>query len=123
MKHRTILQALVASLALLVAMPSFADRDHHRHGHDDHGHWKHRGHRHHHHHYRHHDAYRAYGDPGCRLEGWYDRGGYYRERQVCREMRVGLPLPPPAILLPPAPPAMVLQPPSVVIQPPGIYVR
>lgn len=121
MKHRTILRALAASLALLVAMPSFADRDHHRHGHDDH--WKHRGHRHHHHHHRDY-GYRAYGDSGCRVEGWYDRGGYYRERQVCREQRVGLPFPPaPAVLMPPVPPAVVLQPPSVVIQPPGIYVR
>lgn len=122
MKHRSVRQALVASLILLVAAPSFAGHDHHRDWRGDDDRWKHRGHRHHHHHRDY--GYRAYGDPGCRVEGWYDRAGYYRERQVCREMRVGLPFPPaPAVLLPPVPPAVVLQPPSVVIQPPGIYVR
>lgn len=105
MKYLAIRAAFVC-LALSLSLPSFADHDHY----DRH---EHRG-----HHHRHdYDSYRGgYGDPGCRVEGWYDRGGYYRERQVCRGARVGLPFPP-------APPAVYLQPPSVIIQPPGVYFR
>jgi len=105
MNHR-IIRAAFACLAIFLSLPSYADHGHHdRHGHRDH---------HHRHDY---DSYRGgYGGPGCRMEGWYDRRGYYRERQVCRGASIGMPYPP-------MPPAVFLQPPSVVIQPPGVYIR
>jgi hypothetical protein len=40
----------------------------------------------------------------CRVEGWYDRDGYYHERRVCPEPEavINIPLPfPPGIPLPP----------------------
>jgi hypothetical protein len=40
----------------------------------------------------------------CRVEGWYDRDGYYHERRVCPEpaVEINVPLPlPPGIPLPP----------------------
>jgi hypothetical protein len=107
MKHRAIKAAFVC-LAISLSLPSLADRDHHqRHHHRDH---------HHRHGYDSYGYASGYADPGCRVEGWYDRGGYYHERQVCRGARVGMPFPPP-------PPAVFLQPPSVIIQPPGVYFR
>ena len=109
MKYR-VTKAVFVCLAISLSLPSFADHDHYDRG-------EHRGHHHHRHGY---DGYRGgysgYSDPGCRVEGWYDRGGYYRERQVCPGARVGLPFPPP-------PPTVFLQPPSVIIQPPGVYFR
>ncbi len=97
-------KVVLASLLLALSVPAFADGDGHRHHH------KHKHHRHYgHDHYR--DDYR--GGP-CRVDGWYDRHGHYRERSVCGESRVMVPVPAPAIYL---------QPPSVVIQPPGVYLR
>jgi hypothetical protein len=113
MKHLGIKLGILI-LAGLMALPSYAHRDG-----DE---W--RGHRHHEYrhleHRHHHDAYpgpyaRPYARPGCWIEGGYDRAGYYRERQVCREARVVVPMLPP--------PAVVFQPPSVLIQPPGVYLR
>jgi hypothetical protein len=112
-------KALLVGLAISLSLPAFADRDH------DEGerHW-----RHHHRHDHDRGYYRGgYGGPGCRVEGWFDRAGYYRERQICPEARVVMPYPPlpPArvAIFPPMPPAVVLQPPSVMIQPPGVYIR
>lgn len=103
MKHLGI-QFCMLVLAGMLALPAQAHRN------DDE--W--RGHR--HREYRHHhEPYPRYAGPGCWIEGGYDRAGYYRERQVCREARVALPLLPP--------PAVLFQPPSVLIQAPGIYVR
>lgn len=103
-------KALVAGLLLVVALPTMAD--------DDDG-WRHR--KHHHHHRHHHDHYRGddYRGP-CRIEGWYDRYGDYRERRVCRERggsRVMVPM------MPMMPPAVHIQPPALILQPPGVYVR
>lgn len=100
---------LLLCLAFAVSAPSLADRD------DDDDEW--RGGRehleyrrnHHHHHQKHH---RHYVNTPCRVEGWYDRHGYYHERQSCRETRVRMPGP-----------TLMLAPPSVIIQPPGIYIR
>jgi len=106
MKQHAIRAAFVC-LAVSFSLPSLAD---HR-GHGEGRHWK------HHHRHDHDRYYGGHAGPGCRVEGWYDRGGYYRERQVCREPRVvGMPFPP-------MPPAVLLQPPSLVIQPPGVYFR
>lgn len=110
---RSTLKVLLSSLAIAVSMPVFADRG----DHDRHEHRHYRDHRHDHRH----DHYRGgYRDAPCRIESWYDRDGYYRERRVCREARVSIPGP--AVFLPP-PPALFVQPPSVVIQPPGVFFR
>lgn len=106
---RCSLKVLLSSLAIAISMPVLADRD----DHDRHDHRHHRDHR--------HDHYRGgYRDAPCRVESWYDRAGYYRERRVCREERVSIPGP--AVFLP-APPAIFVQPPSLVIQPPGVFFR
>ena len=106
MKHRAIKAAFVC-FAISLSLSSFAGHGHHE-----------RHHHHRDHHHRHgYDGYRSgYADPGCQVEGWYDHAGYYRERQVCWGVRVGMPFPPP-------PPAVYLQPPAVIIQPPGVYFR
>lgn len=97
----SFLKSLLASLVISISMPAFADRDdHERHGHRhyrEHGNNHHRG---------------DYRNGPCRVEGWYDRHGYYQERRVCRESRVSIPGP-----------TVYVQPPSFVIQPPGIYLR
>lgn len=105
------LKPLLSAFAIALSLPALADRD----DHERHGHRHYRDHHHHDHHYR-----GAYRESPCRVEGWYDGGGYYRERQVCREDRVRISGP--AVFLPP-PPAVFLQPPSVVIQPPGVFLR
>ena len=95
-------KVVLVSLLMALSVPTFADDDEHRHHHKHHRH-------HDHAYYR--DDYR--GGP-CRVDGWYDRHGYYRERRVCGESRVMVPVPAPSIYL---------QPPSLVIQPPGVYLR
>lgn len=97
------IKTLLASIALAVSLPAFADRD-------DHDRRHHRGHGYEHSYYR---------DDACRYKSWYDRDGHYHERRVCRDARY--PAPRPVVMMPPQ--AIVLQPPSVYIQPPGIFIR
>lgn len=101
---RSVIRAIFACLAITLAAPTFADRNDHE--------WRserrHGKHRHHHH-----DHYRsAHWASPCRVDGWYDHHGRYRERQICQESRVSIPAP-----------ALMLAPPSIVIQAPGIYLR
>ena len=97
------IRGIFVFLAITVSTPGFADYSERE--------WRserrHREHRHHHAHQR-----GGYWDAPCRVEGWYDRHGRYRERQICQESRVNI-----------APPALMLAPPSIVIQAPGFYLR
>lgn len=94
---------LFLCLTFVISAPSRADRNDHEWRND-------RGYGNHRHHHNHH--YRRQADGPCRIEGWYDRYGYYRERQICREARISAPGP-----------TLMIAPPTLFVQPPGIFIR